>query len=88
MLPPSYDDFLALGTADEQKQWLKNKNVQYWCYVKLSGPGGEEYHRHESQRVKGVYNRKKLEDEYGSGGVGSGSEIAVDHEADDNKTKK
>ena len=77
-----------LGTADKQKQWLKNKNVQYWCYMKLSGPGGEEYRRCESQRIKGVYNTKKLEVVYGSGGVSIGSEIVIDDEADDDKSKK
>ena len=56
--------------------------------MKLSGPGGEEYHQCESQRIKGVYNTKKLEDVYGSGGVSIGSEIVIDDEADDDKSKK
>ena len=55
------------GTAEEHKHWIKKKNVQYWRYQKLSGPGGEEYHGQESSRVSRVYNRKKLLDKFGSG---------------------
>ena len=64
--PPSNDDFPASGTADEQKQWLKKKNVPSWQYQKLYGPDGEEYNKHESSRESMVYNRKKLAEEFGS----------------------
>ena len=79
LLPPSHDDFPASGTVEEQKHWMKKKNVQYWWYQKLTGPDGEEYHKQQSSRVTRVYNRKKLEEHFGSGD----DVIINDEEADD-----
>ena len=67
LVPPSYDDFPASGTAEQQKNWMKKKSVQYWRYQKLSGPGGEDYHKQKSTRVGWLYNRKKLVEAFHSG---------------------
>ena len=45
LLPPLYDGFPASGTAEEQKHWMKKKNVKYWWYQKLTRPDDEEYHK-------------------------------------------
>ena len=76
--------------AKEQKTWLKNKNVQYWRYQKLTGPGGKEYRRHESARVSNMYKRKKLEQEFGATGSGGSSqdEIVIDDDTPDTKMEK
>ena len=67
LVPPSYDDFPASGTAEQQKNWMKKKSVQYWRYQKLSRPGGEDYRKQESTRVGRLYNREKLVEEFHSG---------------------
>ena len=59
--PPSFDDFPVTGTAEEQKHWLKVKNIAYWRYAKLSGPHGEDYRKKESARVQ-KYQKKKDQD--------------------------
>ena len=46
---------------------MKKKNVQYWRYQKLSGPGREDYCKQESTRVGQLYNRKKLVEAFHSG---------------------
>ena len=58
LVPPSCDDFPASGTAEQQKNWMKKKSVQYWRYQKLSGPGGEDYRKQEITMVGQLYNRK------------------------------
>ena len=67
LVPPSYDDFPASGTAEQQKNWMKKKSVQYWRYQKLSRPGGEDYHKQESTWVGLLYNMKKLVEAFHSG---------------------
>ena len=82
--------FLLQVWQRNKKLGLKNKNVQYWRYQKLTRPGGEEYRRCESARVSNMYKRKKLEQEFDATGSGGGSqdEIVIDDNAPDTKLEK
>ena len=63
--PPSYDDFPADGTPEEQQAWVKKKTSEHWRFKKSTGPDAADYRQQESQRALNYYYRKKAEKELG-----------------------
>lgn len=65
--PPSYDDFPAGGTAEEQQNWIKRKTSEHWRYKQSTGPDSAVYRKKESDRALSYYYRKKAEKDLGVG---------------------
>ena len=63
--PPSYEDFPADGTPEEQQAWMKKKTSEHWHFKKSTGPDAADYRKQESNRALNYYYRKKAEKELG-----------------------
>ena len=69
--PPTYDDFPATGSKEEQDAWKRKKTTEAWRYKQKTGPNAAQFRASENVRGKSNYRKRKLADEL----EGDGNEV-------------